>query len=165
MDVEIHDGHALGAIGRLRMKSSDGGVVEQAEAHGLIGFRVVSGRPDQAEGVPGQALHHLIDGLDAGARRAQGRLPALRRHDRIAVVERDNFQFRLGALDKVEIGFTVRPHDLLARRRRRFDAMEILKSLARQYPVDGPDPVRTLRVPLARVVFQKGIVGDVERRH
>ena len=49
------------------MKGGDGGVVEQAEAHGLIGFRVVAGRPDGAERVPGLALHHLIDGLDVAS--------------------------------------------------------------------------------------------------
>ena len=44
MDVEVDDRDALGAMLRARIEGGDGGVVEQAEAHGAVRFRVMAGR-------------------------------------------------------------------------------------------------------------------------
>ena len=38
-------------MGRARVKSSDGGIVKQAEPHGTPGFGMVAGRADGGESV------------------------------------------------------------------------------------------------------------------
>jgi hypothetical protein len=48
VDVEVDDRHALGTVG-LRRASGDGDIVEQAEAHRPVGWRMVTGRTHEGE--------------------------------------------------------------------------------------------------------------------
>ena len=67
------------------MHGRDGGVVEQAEAHRPVRFRVVPGRTHGGEGRPRPAFHdriHRHAGAAGGTRR---RLGAAGAHDGIAV--------------------------------------------------------------------------------
>ena len=51
MHVPVDDRHALGAVRGLGVARRDHRVGEQAEAHGAVGFGMMAGRPDRAEGV------------------------------------------------------------------------------------------------------------------
>ena len=60
MDVEIDDRDACEPELRLGVSSRDGDVVQEAEAEGQVGERVVAGRPDERERV-------AVDGFEADA--------------------------------------------------------------------------------------------------
>ena len=81
MDVEVNDRDAFGAVALAGVEAGDRHVVENAEAHGAAGFRVVAARAHLGERVANGALvrHHGVDGREPGADRAQGGLPGLGR--------------------------------------------------------------------------------------
>ena len=76
-------------------------------------------------------LHHFIDAVNGGARRAQSRLPASRRNDRVALVEFGVSFFRLLLLKEIDVRSRVSPSHLVGRRHRSLDSDQILEPRAR----------------------------------
>ncbi len=85
VDVPVDDRDALGAMGALGVAGGDDGVVEQAEAHGLVGLGVMARRPDGAEGIGRLAGEHRVDREAGRAGRVRGGLEAPRRNPGIGV--------------------------------------------------------------------------------
>ena len=77
MDVVV-DNRDLRRAERARMRGGDRDVVEQAEAHRAIAFRVVAWRPHQRHGHAMRSRHHALDAVDDGARREQRDVMRLR---------------------------------------------------------------------------------------
>src|SRR5207237_5942451 len=80
MDIEIDDRDPLGIVAFTRIERSDGGIVEQAEAHGAALLGMMAGRADGAEGIGSLTLEYRIDPGDRGAGAAQGGRERARRH-------------------------------------------------------------------------------------
>ena len=97
VNVEIDDRDALGIIAGARVMRGDGGLIEEAEAHGAAGFGMVAGRAQRAEDIVGLAPEHRIDAGGCSTDAAQRRLERARRHDRIGVEIFEAFGRRHGA--------------------------------------------------------------------
>ena len=78
--VPVDDRHALAALFE-ELRSRDGDVVEQTEAHGSIGRRVMTRRADEGEG--DDAVVPEPRRGDGAAGGEQGGLVAARRHVRV----------------------------------------------------------------------------------
>ena len=163
MDVEIHDRHALGAVRFLRVPSGDGGIVEEAEAHGRRDFGVMSGRPGRDERVANLAAHHLIDREDRAPRGAKRGLVRARRHQCVRIERGEavlgrrrpdglDVIVRMDAGDRGEVGA------------RRGVARQHLKRLALKRPFDRAQAVGPLGMALAHIVREARGVRDDERR-
>lgn len=74
MNVEIDDGDTLDTVGVAGMFGGDGHVVEQAEAHGLRRFRVMSRWANCAKCVARAAIENRVDRRADAANSAQGGL-------------------------------------------------------------------------------------------
>ena len=72
VDVEVDDSDALQATDANGVSGGNCDVVEEAEAHGVVGHRVMARRTDQAEGAFDPAVEEGIRGGEAppDARRA-----------------------------------------------------------------------------------------------
>jgi len=71
------------------MSRSHGDVVKQAESHGPIALRMVTGRPDQRQRPStGGAIEHVIDGCEDGPRGQARNVESLGRGKRIRVERR-----------------------------------------------------------------------------
>ncbi len=165
MNVEIDDRDALRAVHGLRMESGDGCVIEQTETHRLGDFGVMTRRTNAAEGVVGEPLHHLVNGVDRGAGRSQRRLPASRRNHGVAVVERDHLLRGLLLLKEVDIGSRMGARDLVGGRERRLHRNQVLEPRGGQRLLDRVHAFGPLRMPFACVVSNTSLMGDLQGGH
>jgi hypothetical protein len=153
---------------RARIEPGDGNVVEEAEAHRPLAFGVVTAGTHLAEGVANARalVHDLVDGLEARADRAQGRLPASRRHDRIGV-EMDVSGAGPRLPDGVDVAWRVGAGDVLlhVRAQRRLGALQSIEGLMRQHLVDGPHAVGPLGMAQTGIVPGEAGMSYEERRH
>jgi len=170
VDVEIHDRDALGTVADTGVVGCDGGVREQAEAHGAVGLGVVPRRAHLAERVGEAARHHLVDRIEPGADGAQGGVHAAGRHHRIAV-EVHAAVALLGdlarPLDAVQVilGMHAQDRVLHVVAQRRLGASQCVVALMRQHLVDGAHALRPFRMAEARVVVEEIGVCDQQCGH
>ena len=87
VDVVVDDGDA-GRAERARMRGGNRDVVEQAEAHRAVPFRVVARRPHQRHRRQMRRADHPLDGVDARARREQRDLVRFRRRVGVGIERR-----------------------------------------------------------------------------
>ncbi len=158
VNVEIDDGDAFGTVLLARIKPGDGGVGEQAEAHGAIGLGMMAGRSHLAEGVGSLTVDDRVDCGEAGADRTQGRLPRAGGDDGVAVDVARMLERALGdGAHFGEVRLGMRQQDLLLDivAQRRLVAHEILEDVVRQHLVDGAHAVRPLGMAGAGVVRRR----------
>ena len=168
VNIEIDDGDALGAVLGAGVEPGDGGVGEQAEAHGAVGLGVMAGRAHLAEGVGGFAADDGVDRGETGADGAQRCLPGAGGHDGVAVdVARVLERARRNGAHFFQMRLRVREQDLLLDilAQRRLGALQAVEHLMRQHLVDGAHAVGALGVPGAGVVLSEGRVRQKECRH
>jgi hypothetical protein len=159
MDVPVDDHDALHAQRRLRVPSGDGGVVEEAEAHGARDLGVVARRAQAGDARRGGSADERLDERHGAARRSQRRLPRARHHrgvhvDRTAATrgQRPHHFHVPGGMDALE---------LLARRPRRLRPLPAEPAVALHLGLEPEDARGALRV--ARdVVGEHGVVVEPE---
>ena len=164
MDVEIHDRDPLGAMRRLGVARGDRGVVEEAEAHRVRDLGVMAWRAGRDEGVANLAAHHLVDGEDRAAGRAQRGFVAAGRHRRVRIDRRQTLLRRRRA-DRFDVVLRMDARDRGKVGARREIARQHLKRLALERPFDRPQPVGPLGMALAHLVREAGGMRDDERGH
>ena len=151
--VPVDDGDALGAMRLLRMAGGDGGVVEQAEAHGRRLLGMVAGRARRHEDVVGAAGEHVVDGGVGGADGGQRRLPAFRAHHGVGIDALDAGLGDRGA-HLVDEGLRVGIDNRGRVAFRGEHAVERGELLVVQHALDGPQAVGPLRMAWRRDVLQ-----------
>ena len=85
MDVEVDHGDALDAMFLASMLRGNRGTVEQAKAHGVVGFGMMSRRSYGAEDMPGLPRNQPIHRINGGTGSTQSRLSRLRRNTGIGI--------------------------------------------------------------------------------
>ena len=170
VDVEIDHRDAVRAVLCARVVGGNGGVREQAEAHGAALLGVVARRAHLAEGVRDTAFHHRVHRIEAGADGAERGFEACRRHHRVAVeVDVPALRFRglRRALDAGDVVLGMGAQDRLFHilAQRRHGPLERVVAFVREDLVDGAHPVRALWMPRPRVVLDKDGVGQEQCRH
>ncbi len=169
VNVEIDDGDALGAVLGARVEAGDGGIGEQAEAHGAVALGVVT-----RTGAPGRTRCAALPAMTAStaarpaptARSAASQVPAE------TTVSPSMWRgCASGPLATARIfskvRLRVRETDLLldVLAQRRLLAQQVLEDVVRQHLVDGAHAVGPLGVTGAGVVLGEGRVREKERRH
>ena len=162
VDVEIHDRDALGAMRFLRVPGGDGGVVEEAEAHRVCDFGVMSGRAGRDKSVANLAAHHLVDREDRASSRAKRGLERARRHGSVRV-DRGQALLRRRRADRFDVILRMDARDCREVGARRGIARQHLKRLALERALDRAQAVRPLGMTLAHVMREAGGVRDDER--
>ena len=168
MHVEIDNRDALRPVLGARIKPGDGRVGEQAKPHGVIGLGVVAGRTHLAERVGGAPRHDRVDRVQAGADRAQRRLPCARRHDRIAVdVARAVGGAGRDVAHVLQVRDRMREQDVLLHvlAQRRLLAREAFEHVVPQHLVDGAHAIGALGVSGPRIVLDEARMRDEKRGH
>ena len=127
-DVGVGEEHVLGAVAVMRVpvddedtltaiaqrRRGDRDVVQQTEAHRVIGFGVMPGRPDRTEGGGGNASLELVDGRQPRARGQPRDVERGRRHRGVEVEAATAAP--AVRLELVEVCACVHPFQLGARR-------------------------------------------------
>jgi hypothetical protein len=150
VDVPVEDKDSLHPMGLNRMGGGHRHVVEQAEAHRPIAFRVVAGRTQATEGeapIRQQPLHS--DHRAAG--RMQRRLPGPGARDGIEVDDPAAAPGEL--LDRIHVAHLMDAVEQLALHRRRLDQLHREPVAIRHRFLDRGQPTRVLGVA-ARVVLE-----------
>ena len=122
VDVPIEDQDALGSAGIDRVPRRDRGVVEEAEAHCPVALGVMAGRTQAAErrGRLGREQELGSRGGTAGCSRSG--LERIGCRHRVHVDHAP--ATRAEGFDRVDVSRVVNASELLARRRRRLEALE-----------------------------------------
>ena len=151
MHVPIEDGDALGAVLPLGMAGGDGGVVEEAEAHGPGRARHGGRAGAWPRRRCRRAGHDLVDGLYRAAGAAQGRLVGAGRHHRVLV---DPDQALPGA-DVAQRAYASGWASVTSHlRHRRLLPDERREPLLLQGALDGADAVGALGMAERRLVIE-----------
>ena len=164
MHVEIDDRHPLKPVFLPRVNGADGDIVIEAEAHGAIGFGVMSGRPRGTEGVCVRLFHHRVNGGDHRARGSQRRIFGARRHEGIRI-EIDDSRLWCPGRDQIEMGRCMGEGKLFARRHRSIAAFQHRKIFQIQLMQDSTQPIGPFRMPGTGVVKQAIPMGEKIGRH
>ncbi len=144
--IPIDDHDAFQSMLLLKIPRGDGHVIEQAEPHGPIPLRMVSGRPYRAEGILHPPRHDGIRRGQRAAGRQIGRRQGARRH-RCVRIQRDLPLLRRHGLEFLHIGWRMHFGDPFVLRRPGIDTNQ-----ARQHPAlfepahDRPESIRGLGV-------------------
>jgi hypothetical protein len=156
--VEVDDGDACPAP-RQGLGGGHGDVVEQAEAHGAVRFRVMAGRTHRAEGAIQAALEHALDRVRHRARRLEGGGVGVRSRVRVGV-ELPRPPRRRRHRGHVVGG--VHAKEFLARRVARGEELEArIQALAPDPLAQRGQALRPLRMARPRVVLEEhGIVVE-----
>lgn len=164
--VKIDDGDAFDAKRRAGVQSRDGGVIEKTKAHWMSGLSVMPWRPDCTESVSYCSCDDLIDGFDAGADRAQRRVPRLGRHYCFALVV-NVYDSLFGGLlpEGFNEGQRVRASDVRDLANRGLCPLQASECVVAQNLLYGPKPVGALGMRFLRDVFQAFWMGDEKRAH
>jgi hypothetical protein len=145
MDVEIDDRDALGIVALAGIESGNGGIVEEAKAHGPARFGMMAGRAHRAKDIMRFPTEDGVDARDRGTRGALGRLERARRHEGIHVDLGESVR-RRGLADLGQIAVGMDAHDIFIARQRRLLALQRFEMGMREDLVDSLDAVHPLRV-------------------
>ncbi len=164
VDIVVHNGDPLQTDVIEGVARGHGDVVDQAEAHGPPGGRVVSRRPHQREGVVGPALDDRLDRVDRAAGGEHRGLPRVGGHIRINIElaaavagELADLAEQIGAVDGQKRRF--------GRRARREVMHELAQAAAVQRGADGLEPCGLFDVPVPGVGVEGGIGQDCGGAH
>ena len=165
MHVEIEDRYPLQAMRLERLSHADRHVVEDAEAHGGVAFRVMTGRPHAAEGAPGLAAHQEIHGEHVRAGGAQRGFERIRAHRRVRVEVHQAFGRHPGR-EPLDVPAWMNTRELFERGPWCLVMHEeIVEPPGVQLFLDGGEACRPLRMPRPHVVQPAGRVRNERHRH
>ena len=135
MYVEIDNSDTAKSMRLAGMRAADGDVVENTESHWDRRFRMVTGRPDRAEGVSNLAAGHRVDGRANRARGAECRLSGTERHDRVGI-ESYRALVRNARQDLRHMVTRMRAGDLINGGLRRLATVELVEGAVPQRGLD-----------------------------
>ena len=166
MDIEVDDRDALGIVAGAGMERCNGGIVEEAEAHGAAGFSVMAGRTYGAEGIRGLAGEYCIAGSGGGSDPAQGGFERARRHPGIGI-ELLPFPFRIrnSSPNRADVVFGMSAGDILILAARGLLAVKFRESRVLQDSIDRPQTIDAFGMAGRRLVLETGRMGEKPRDH
>ena len=154
VDIPVHHEDASEVVVLSRVPGPDGYIIEETEAHGPIGERVMARRTHRAEDGVQRPDRHAINGVRDGAHRTQRRIPRFGRSDRIVIQSRWPFTTR--TFDRVDVGAGVDKCERLKRSRSRVEMDELAPESDRtQVIADGPEPLGPLRMIWSSLVLEE----------
>ena len=165
VNVEVDDGNPRETVRLQGMRGSNGDVVENAEAHGLIAGGVMARRTAGDKGTGDVAAHHQINRHHRTTSGMVGGLQGMRVHAGVGVEGMPAFGGR-GRFDKIDIGGVMHPQQLAAMRARGFVMRQEIEQVGGVQPVvDCTQPRGAFRMPDPHVVQEVAGVGDVGGMH
>ena len=148
--VPIHDEHPFAPAAQGGGRHRD--VVEQAEAHGALGDRMMTGGSHRAERGVAVAAFEGVDRLEPTAGREQSRLPGCGRRAGVAV--QPTAARGAEPLEMVEVSGSVDALELVPRRGPGLESAPRFVGCAGLQAVENrPHPGRSLRMTTACVVL------------
>jgi hypothetical protein len=164
VEIPVDDCDALVAVDGAQMAGGDGGVVEEAEAHGLRRGRVVSGRADEGEAISIGAGRHRVGELDQAPGGEEGGLVGALRGGGVGVDPAAALALRRAHL--LDEARAVGGADLVLAGEAGGDLLEARTSPARDEILEHGDPVGAFGMPGAGIVLAEARVdGDRAPKH
>ena len=142
----------------------DGGIVEQAEAHGAARFGMVSWRTNGAKGVFRFAAQDGIDGADGAANAAQGRIETPGRHPCIGI-ELLQAVFGRSLADAFEMLLGMDAEDLRLAGERRLLAQQHVETGGRENAVEDFQPLGAFGMAFGRLMLDAERMSEQESCH
>jgi len=164
MHVPVDDGDAFNAMGILRVSGGDGGLIEQAEAHGPMLFSVMPGRARRNKNIVRLFRKNAVDGFQRGADARQRGLQAFRTDAGVGVNRDDPFIGNT-ANDRSQVILCVDEQNHVAVRRGGIHALQVFKRLVGKSGFQGFHPVGSFRMTGRRQVFGMDRVRIKPGRH
>lgn len=155
MHVEINDGNPRQAVHMACLGRRDSRIVEQAKAHRLIGFGVMSRRSNGTKCITRATSHHIVDRFARRPGRIQGSVHASGRNDGIRVQIGDAL-FRCASADMFDMRGGVNAQKLFLRRLVCLGTDQVGEFFMIQDRTDGPQAQRMFGMLITGVVRKTG---------
>ena len=152
MDIPVHHKHAIQSVHSTCVGCAEGDVSEDAETHGPISQRMVTGRSDTAETPCGPAIERAIHGIEDTACSGCRRIPGSFAHDCIDV--ESTASRRADAANGLDVRAIVNQSEFIDSCMTSFDVLKLLEQLVvvPEGAHDRDEATDVLRVPPTSVM-------------